>query len=230
MLQALLVAPDGEELAIYAFALQRAGFSVLRSVDLESALERWGSAPLDLITLAHEGRSPIEQVNRLRGLTEVPIVLILDSVPETMHIALLDAGVDIVLFRPLSSRVLRAQVRALMRRATGMPLTTLPTLCVGPITLDPSTRAVEIVDRDPRRLTHLEFRLLYTLMMHEGQILSPEQLVERVWGYSGDKDRELTRSLVRRLRSKLEPDPKNPQYLVTIPGSGYVFLPKSNPL
>ncbi len=146
-----------------------------------------------------------------------------------MHVALLDAGVDIIFYRPVSPRVLRAQVRALMRRASGIPLKTLPSLTAGPITLDPSTRAVEVTNLDPRRLTHLEFRLLYTLMMHQGQVLSAEQLVEQVWGYSGDKDRELARSLVRRLRSKLEPDPKNPQYLVTIPGIGYVLMPKILP-
>jgi DNA-binding response OmpR family regulator len=66
-------------------------------------------------------------------------------------------------------------------------------------------------------------------MVHEGQILSAEQLVERVWGYSGDKDKELARNLVRRLRSKLEPDPKNPEFLVTVPGAGYVLLPKNLP-
>jgi two-component system response regulator RpaA len=156
------------------------------------------------------------------------MILILDPIPETIHVAMLDSGIDLILFRPVSPRLLRAQIKALMRRVSGMPLTILPTLSVGPVNLDPSTRAVEVAGCDPRRLTHLEFRLLYTLMMHEGQIMSVDQLVERVWGYSGDKDHDLTRNLVRRLRSKLEPDPKNPQYLITAPGLGYVFMPKSN--
>ncbi len=63
--------------------------------------------------------------------------------------------------------------------------------------------------------------MLYTLMMHAGQVLPTETLVEHVWGYSGRGDRDLVRGLVKRLRSKVEPDPKNPIYIFTVPGVGY---------
>jgi DNA-binding response OmpR family regulator len=60
-------------------------------------------------------------------------------------------------------------------------------------------------------------------MIHRGQILTTEGIVERVWGYTGKGDRDLVRGLVRRLRAKIEPDPRNPQYVLTSPGVGYCF-------
>jgi DNA-binding response OmpR family regulator len=91
------------------------------------------------------------------------------------------------------------------------------------LVLDPATRTVEVSGRPSQRLTHLEFRLLYTLMMHQGQVIPTETLVERVWGYSGQGDRDLVRGLVSRLRAKVEVDARNPQYILTIPGVGYSF-------
>jgi len=225
MLQAMLIAPEAEELAIIAVVLQRVGCNVLRANSLDKAVAKWGTTPLDLIVLCYDGRVVLEQIHRLRGITEVPLAVIGDPMTEAHHVAILDAGVDQVVQRPFSARLLRAQVRALLRRAAGMPLATLPTLTVGPASLDPATRAVEVAGGPARRLTQLEFRLMYTLMMHAGQILSPQQLVERVWGYDDDKDTDLVRGLVRRLRAKVEPDPRRPIYLVTHAGVGYVFLP-----
>jgi DNA-binding response OmpR family regulator len=60
-------------------------------------------------------------------------------------------------------------------------------------------------------------------MMHRGQVLPTESIVERVWGYSGQGDRELVRGLISRLRAKLETDPRNPYYILTVPGVGYSF-------
>jgi DNA-binding response OmpR family regulator len=78
-------------------------------------------------------------------------------------------------------------------------------------------------EREPKRLTQLEFRLLYTLITHVGQIIPAEQLVEHVWGYAGDGNRELVRGLVQRLRSKVEVDPRHPDYIITEVGIGYYF-------
>jgi DNA-binding response OmpR family regulator len=225
MLQAMLVAPDAEELAVISVVLQRVGFNVLRANDLDKAIDKWGTTPLDMILICYDGRAIPEQVHRLRGITEVPLIIITGAMTEVVHVALLDAGVDLVIYRPFSARLLRAQCKALLRRATGMPLATLPTLKVETISLDPTTRTVQVQDAPTIRLTHLEFRLLYTLMMHKGQIMSTKQLVERVWGYESERDRDLVRGLVRRLRIKIEPDPNKPQYLVTHQGIGYVFLP-----
>lgn len=162
-------------------------------------------------------------IRRVRGQTEVPLIVVVDPIAEEDHCALLEAGADLVVPRPFSARLLIAQVRALLRRAGSVPLFSLPTLSLAGLTLDPATRTVEVEGRPPQRLTHLEFRLLYTLMIHRGQVLPAETIVERVWGYSGQGDRELVRGLISRLRAKVETDPKSPRYILTVPGVGYCF-------
>ena len=79
-----------------------------------------------------------------------------------------------------------------------------------------------------KRLTPLEFRLLYTLMMHTERVVPTETIVEHVWGYDGRGDKDLVRGLVKRLRSKVEPDPHNPLYIHTVSGIGYrLDIPES---
>jgi DNA-binding response OmpR family regulator len=176
-----------------------------------------------LILLALRGDDPLADVRSIRAETTVPVIVILGRVGEDVQYELLEAGADLVVSRPFSARLLIAQVRALLRRAGGMPLFSLPTLSLAGLTLDPATRTIQVSDLPSQRLTHLEFRLLYTLMIHRGQVLPTETIVEQVWGYSDQGDRDLVRGLVRRLRAKVEPDPRNPRYILTVPGVGYSF-------
>ena len=110
-----------------------------------------------------------------------------------------------------------------MRRTAGMPFFSLPTLTQSNLVLDPSMRTVQVAKNDPIHLTQLEFRLLYTLMTHVGQIIPTGNIVEHVWGYSGEGNQELVRGLIKRLRTKIEPDQKSPNYILTEPGIGYYF-------
>jgi DNA-binding response OmpR family regulator len=82
---------------------------------------------------------------------------------------------------------------------------------------------VRVGRRKPRHLTQLEFRLLYLLMTHRGQVIPPDVIVDRVWGYAESGSRELVRGLISRLRSKIETDPTQPRLVRTVPGVGYVF-------
>ena len=223
-MRALLLVQDPDESAVLSLALQRAGLTMSRSVNFDDALEAWSAQPADLIVLATDGPAPLERVRRLRSETEVPLVVVVDPVPEATQVALIDAGSDLLVVRPVSVRLLIAQIRVLARRAAGVPLFTLPTMSVADFTLDPATRSFQIGDGPPRRLTHLEFRLLYTLMIHREHVVPTEALVEHVWGYAGEGDRELVRGLVSRLRAKVEPDPRRPAYIVTVPGVGYSFM------
>ena len=116
-----------------------------------------------------------------------------------------------------------AQIRAILRRSAGVPFFSLPTLTQKDVMLDPTDRTVRVGEQDPKRLTQLEFRLLYTLMTHVGQIIPTDKIVEHVWGYSGEGNRELVRGLVQRVRSKIEAEPHKPEYILTEVGIGYYF-------
>ena len=202
--------------------LQRAGLAVTSGDDLDRALRIWSERPVDLILLAVTGAAR-DHVRSIRSETTVPVIVFANQPDEETHFSLLEAGADIVVSRPYSARLLIAQVRALARRAGSIPLANLPTMAATDLTLDPGTRTVQVADQPTHRLTHLEFRLLYTLMINRGQVLSTETIVEHVWGYSGQGDKDLVRGLVRRLRLKVEPDPGNPCYIITVPGLGYSF-------
>jgi DNA-binding response OmpR family regulator len=219
---ALLLARNTDDKAILSLVLQRAGLAVTTGDDLERAAQSWSERPADLIVLALDAEY-VPSLSRLRSVTDVPVILVADRLDESAHCKALEAGADLVVQRPYGARLLITQVRALLRRAGGVQFFSLPTLSLADLTLDPASRTVQVAGRPSCRLTHLEFRLLYSLMIHPDQVLSTETIVERVWGYSGRGDKELVRGLVRRLRGKIEPDPRNPQYIVTAPGIGYSF-------
>lgn len=222
---ALLVPRDPDEGAVLALALQRANLMVIQTRDLGKALKSWLERPADLILFVPPEGDPLPYVRQIRAETGVPLVLILDPISESLHCALLEAGADLVIIRPFSIPVLIAQLKALVRRASGaVSQKTLPWSTAG-LTLDPISRTVEVEGKAPVRLTHLEFRLLYALMLHRGQVLPVETIVERVWGYTGRGDKDLVRGLISRLRAKIEPDPHRPRYIHTIPGVGYSFSP-----
>jgi len=221
---ALLIASDADEAAVLTLVLQRTGLAVTAARNTERAVQTWPERPADIVLAALTGDDPVGQVGRIRAETLVPLAIIVDPVPEETHYGLLDAGADLVIQRPFSARLLVAQMRALLRRAGGVPLVALPTLSLSGLTLDPATHSVSLHDLPTRRLTHLEFRLLYTLMVHRGQVLPTDIIVQRVWGYAEDAgSRELVRGLISRLRLKVEPNPRQPRFIRTIPGVGYVF-------
>jgi DNA-binding response OmpR family regulator len=221
---AMLLAENADERAVLSLVLQRAGLAVTTAHDLERAMKTWLERPADLVVLAL-GDDPLAEVRRTRTETPVPLVVVVNPIREGYHYSLLEAGTDLVICRPFSARLLIAKVQALMRRAGTVPLFSLPSLSQAGLTLDAANRTAEVRGHRSRRLTHLEFRLLYTLMTHRGQILPAEVIVERVWGYSGRGDKELVRGLVSRLRSKVEPEPRSPRYIRTVPGVGYCFDP-----
>ena len=220
---ALLIADETDEAAILTLALQRTGVAVTSSNDLERAMRSWSERPADLVLIASHKTNSTEQLRRIRAETEAMLAMVVDPVSETIYCELLENGADLVVMRPFSSRRLVAHVRAMLRRAGSVPLLSLPKLDVGGLTLDPTDRTVQVDDRPGKRLTHLEFRLLYTLITHMGQVLPTDTIVDRVWGYSDQGDRELVRGLVSRLRSKIEPKPQNPRFIHTVAGVGYTF-------
>ncbi len=227
----LLVCDDLEETQVLSLVMQLAGQSVCATDDLGRAMEVWATEPANLVMLALRGLPLLQQARRVRAETEVPLIIVADGQePEDRLYEAYDAGADVVVLRPYSARLLAAQVRALVRRSRSARLSGLPSLSVGELTLHPATRQVQVGAQSPRRLTHLEFRLLYTLMNHPGQTLPAEAIVERVWGYSGEGNVDLVRVLISRLRAKVESDPRNPAHIVTEPGVGYrLTLPARSP-
>jgi len=227
-MDALLLSNFPDETAIFTTILQQIGFSVRSIREWDRVIEVWQERTPDLLLITATQNTDFysKEIRQIRLQTVVPIVLIVDIIPEDQQVNLLDAGADLVITRPYGTRLIIAQIKGLLRRSEGLPYHSLPSLTQADVTLDPTARTVKVANASPTRLTQLEFRLLYTLITQPGYIMSAENLVEHVWGYSGEGNRELVRGLVQRLRSKIEPDPRNPRYILTEPGVGYFFNTK----
>jgi DNA-binding response OmpR family regulator len=224
-MQAIIAAGDPEERDYLSFVLRHTGLAVARTAEFRHLPSVLAEHPVDLILMAFDQpQELIDMVGQIRALSQAPLVTLGEPVSEAQHCQILDAGADLVLARPFSSRLLSRYIGMLLRRAGTVPMSVLPELTAAGLTVDPMTRRVSAANGETRQLTPMEFRLLYLLMTNQGQVIPADTIVERVWGYSGTGSRDLVRGLVRRLRVKLGVSPDARQYIENIPSVGYRFV------
>ena len=221
----VLVVEDEESFSdALSYMLRREGYEVSVAAtgpDGLAAYERTG-ADLVLLDLMLPGMSGTEVCRAIRQKSNVPIIILTARDSEVDKVVGLELGADDYVTKPFSSRELIARVRAVMRRGGDAEDIGSATLAGGSVRMD-IDRHVVSVDGTHVSLPLKEFDLLEYLMRNVGRVLTRAQLIDRVWGadYVGD-----TKTLdvhVKRLRSKIEPDPANPKYLVTVRGLGYKF-------
>ena len=229
---ALLISENTEERDILTQSLRQTGMQILAHRDTSSLLDYSLAKPVDLVVITSETYDSAQEfVKEARTITQIPLVIITNNLTENEHCLLLDGGADMLFQRPVATRLFLRYAKLLLRRGAGVPPALLEPLRTSKVVLDPGRRAVVIKkdQQDDRlvRLTQLEFRLLYVLMTNEGQVMPVEELVEKVWGYTGEGNRDLVRGLVRRLRKKIEPEAgrKNldTHLIQNLPGVGYRF-------
>lgn len=222
MMKALVIGNHEDEVRLLSVLASVVGFDVSTApaVDNGATLSLLRHVP-DAIVLATRDEEALREVQAVRNLTTTPMMVIASHLRDDLHAALLDAGADLGVRRPYAARLLASQMRALARRgvASGSMLFLLPHELI----LDPRMRSIRVGDGPPQQLSQLEFRLLEVLLTQRGQAVSSEELVEKVWNFGPEEGTDLVRKLVNRLRSKIEPDPSNPEYVITIPGSGYAL-------
>jgi two-component system, OmpR family, response regulator RpaA len=184
---------------------------------------------LDLMLPRVDGFTVCQRLRRDERTTDIP-VLMLTALGQTQDkVEGFNAGADDYLTKPFELEEMLARVRALLRRTDRIPQAAKHTeiLNYGPLTLIPE-RFETIWFNQTVKLTHLEFELLHCLLQRHGQTVSPSEILKEVWGYDPDDDIETIRVHVRHLRTKLEPDPRHPQYIKTVYGAGYCLeLPSS---
>jgi len=219
----VLVVEDEESFSeALSFMLRREGFEVGIATTGPDALTEFdrSGADLVLLDLMLPGISGTEVCRTLRAKSGVPIIMLTARDSEIDKVVGLEIGADDYVTKPFSSRELVARIRAVLRRR-GEEEELLPAVLEGgPVRMDVERHTVT-VSGVPVALPLKEFELLELLLRNAGRVLTRGQLIDRVWGadYVGD-----TKTLdvhVKRLRSKIEPDPATPKYLVTVRGLGY---------
>ena len=221
----ILIVEDEESFSDpLSYLLEKEGFEVTVAADGNEALsvfERDG-ADLILLDLMLPGMSGTEVCRQVRQRSNVPVIMLTAKDSEIDKVVGLELGADDYVTKPYSSRELVARVRAVLRRQGEQEEPMSATIGAGPVRMDVERHVVS-VDGEQVSLPLKEFELLEMLLRNAGRVLTRGQLIDRVWGsdYVGD-----TKTLdvhVKRLRSKIEPDPSSPRYLVTVRGLGYKF-------
>jgi len=219
--QRILVVEDDARIAdLMVKNLEAAGFECHSSPDGGRALADFARLrpALIVLDLGLAGLDGLEVTRRIRGESDVPILIVTARSGESDKLLGLEIGADDYVTKPFSTAELVARVRALLRRSTGSVGERVIEL--GGLRIDPARRTVER-DGQPVPLTTLEFDLLYFLASRPGRVFSREALMEQVWGSDRVVDDRSIDSLVSRVRRKLEEDPSKPRYVQTVWGAGY---------
>lgn len=221
----VLVVEDEESFSdALSFMLRREGYEVGVASDGAAALDEFDrhGADLVLLDLMLPGISGTEVCRTLRQKSTVPIIMVTAKDGEVDKVVGLELGADDYVTKPFSSRELVARIRAVLRRR-GEPEEMLPaTLEAGPVRIDVDRHVVTVRGQTvPMPLK--EFDLLELLVRNAGRVLTRGQIIDRVWGsdYVGD-----TKTLdvhVKRLRAKIEEDPRHPALILTVRGLGYKY-------
>lgn len=225
----VLVVEDEEAfIEALSIGLRREGFEVEVARDGAEALERFEEVLPDLVLLdvMLPTVSGLDVCRELRRHSDVPIIMVTARASEIDTVVGLEVGADDYVTKPYRLRELVARMRAVLRRNPRVvgDHASLPSdvLRIDDIELDPDRHELRVRGR-PVELPLKEFELLAVLMENAGRVMQRSTLIDRVWGsdYVGD-----TKTLdvhVKRLRSKIEPDPSNPSHITTIRGLGYKF-------
>ncbi len=208
-----------------SFMLRKEGFEVTVAETGPAALTEFDRVGPDLVLLdvMLPGMSGTEVCRTLRQRSSTPVIMLTARDSEIDKVVGLELGADDYVTKPFSPRELVARIRAVLRRRAGEEEDLLPgVLEAGPVRLDVD-RHIVTVNGAVTQFPLKEFELLEVLLRNAGRVVTRGQLIDRVWGaeYVGD-----TKTLdvhVKRLRSKIEPDPGNPRYVVTVRGLGYKF-------
>jgi DNA-binding response OmpR family regulator len=223
----LICADDPTDREFITNILRAISASLHYKANLAEAAKYCLEKPADLVVVSNRGSESPQALNegieQLRQVADVPLLVVIEGLRDKETAQLLDSGADIVLPHPISPRLLGSYCRAQLRARGRGDLATLQVLEYQRITLSPMTRKVVVEGKEGKRLTRLEFRLLYVLMTNPGHVISTEQIIDLVWGYSDSGSKELVRGLISRLRSKVEAQPSKPEFIHTISGVGYMF-------
>ena len=222
----LLVDDEDSIQKLLAYPLEREGYRVLQARDGVEALEQFASERVDLVVLdiMLPKLDGLEVCKRLRAESEVPIIMLTARDDELDKVLGLELGADDYITKPFSIREFRSRVRALLRRAAVSRQFDEDgeVISAQGLTIDLARRVVEV--RGNRvQLTYVEFELLRILASHPGRVYSRRMLLEALWGGADYREPRTIDVHVRHLREKLEPDPAEPEYILTVRGVGYRF-------
>ncbi|WP_034457721.1 response regulator transcription factor [Buttiauxella noackiae] len=226
----LLIVEDDENIAeLLQLHLREEGYELVHAADGTQGLQLlkqggWDALILDLMLPGVDG---LEICRHARTMTRyTPIVMISARSSETHRVLGLELGADDYLAKPFSMLELVARVKALFRRQEAMSQNLMQdagTLTFDRLTIDPLARDVRLREQ-PVELTPREFDLLWFFAKHPGKVFSRLNLLNQVWGYQHEGYEHTVNTHINRLRIKIEDNPAEPEFILTVWGKGYKFI------
>jgi two-component system KDP operon response regulator KdpE len=219
--QRLLVVDDEPQIVRgLKIILRDAGYQVETAEDKAEALAALSARPPDamVLDLVLPDGSGVEIASEVRKWSQLPILVLSAVGDEREKVRALDAGADDYVTKPFGTEELLARLRAVMRRGTEEG--SEPKVSVGDLVIDLAGRSVSR-NGDEVHLTPIEFDLLRVLATHRGKLVTQRQLLHEVWGPGYEDETHYLRVHFAHIRSKLEPEPSQPRYVITEPGIGY---------
>jgi len=207
--------------------LEASGYEVLTAQDGLAAVDRVINEEPDLVILdvrmpEMDGYTACQQI---REFSTVPVIMLTAMAEDADKVKGLDLGADDYVTKPFSAGELLARVRSVLRRVDmSEQHESRPALHTGDFKIDFSQQRVFVRDQEVK-LTPTKYRLLCELTKHPGRVLVPEYLLENVWGIGYEGETRLLWQAIHRLRRKIERDHREPEYIHTRSGLGYVFDP-----
>ena len=200
--------------------LRGAGYAVEAAETKADALAALAARPPDALVLdlvLPDGQG-VDVCREVRTWSQLPIVVLSAVGDEREKVRALDAGADDYITKPFGTDELLARLRAVLRRSGDGGSS--PVIELGELVIDLTDRSVSR-GGEPIHLTRIEFELLRVLAQHHGRLVTHRQLLQEVWGPEYGAETHYLRVHVAHIRSKLEPDPSRPTYVITEPGVGY---------
>ncbi len=216
-----------DELSIVKFLkanLEANDYDVVMATNGEEGLKTFEKELPDLVILdiMMPTTDGFEVCRRIREWSQVPIIMLSALGDESDKVKCLDLGADDYVTKPFGAGELIARVRAVMRRVEAAATPAQSSYTAGNLSVNFMQRRVTVADNEIR-LTPTEYNLLQEFVLNPGKVLTHTHLLNKVWGQEYRDDTQYLHVFVRRLRTKIEPDPLNPAYILTIPRVGYQF-------
>jgi DNA-binding response OmpR family regulator len=210
--------------------LEKAGYRVSTAASAEDgwALTRRDTPDLVLLDIGLPGMDGLEALRLFQEEAALPVIYLTARRRELDEVLGLEMGADDYITKPFELEVLLARIKAVLRRSHRAESTAsmdVPLLTVGDLVIDPAAHKVTVSGRDIE-LPRIEFDLLHTLALEPGRVLSPDDLLARVWSAEHVGQTQLIYVHLRWLREKLEDDPRHPRRIVTVHGVGYKLEPR----
>lgn len=224
----MIVEDDDRLRSALLLALGDEGFAAEGVADAESCLRRLSQIDPDLILvdIMLPAASGLDLCRTIRQTSNTPIIVVTARDDSHDVVAGLEAGADDYVTKPFVMKELAARIRALLRRIRSGEQTSA-TMIFGDLLISPEEGRV-MSNGEEVPLTRTEFLLLCELAQNANRVLSRDALLENVWGYDYFGDGRVVDAHIRRLRMKIEPDPSEPSYVVTVRGLGYRFESQSS--